>query len=81
MKNNITYFIFACDELIESLVDINNSITDVINIIEEEGHSYTLYEYNPEIDSPAIILHKFIISGEEEYSTITKEEFRRLSNG
>jgi hypothetical protein len=78
MINNSTYFIFASKDLIEILTDPKNSITDFIEAIEEEFYSYTLYEYDPKKDNPAIILFKFIESGEDDYSTLTSSEFEKL---
>jgi hypothetical protein len=79
MKNNSTYFIFANKDVIDNIINnISNSIDEVIQEIEEENYSYTLYEFNPEISNPAIILFEFINSGFDDYSTLTKEEFNKL---
>lgn len=79
MKNKSTYFLFGDSNLIELFTSIpTNQISQIIEEIEDEGYGFTLYEYDPEIDNPAIILHKFIESKETDYTTLTKEEFNKL---
>lgn len=79
MKDKSTYFLFGDPNLIELFTSIStNPISQIIEEIEDEGYGFTIYEYDPEIDNPAIILHKFIESGEKDYTTLTKEEFNKL---
>lgn len=79
MKDKSTYFLFANPDLIEMFTSINTyNTSEIIQEIGDEGYGFTLYEYDPEIDNPAIILYKFIESGERDYTTLTKEEFNKL---
>jgi hypothetical protein len=81
MKNESTYFIFARNELIKLITEIGSDIDKVIEIIEEDSYAFSLFEYNPTFDSnPAIILHEFVESGFEDYSTLTETEFNKLKN-
>lgn len=79
MKDKSTYFLFAHPELVQMFTSINNyKISEIIQEIEDGGYGFTIYEYDPEIDNPAIVLYKFIESGEKDYTTLTKEEFNKL---
>jgi hypothetical protein len=79
MKDKSTYFLFGCTDLIELFTSINKyTISEIIQEIEDEDYGFTLYEYDPEIDNPAIILYKFTESREKDYTTLTKEEFNIL---
>lgn len=80
MNNKIIYFLFGSSDLICKFTDMDNYYLDeLIEDIEEGDYRFVLYKYDPDISSPAIILHEFMESRCNDYTTLTEAEFNKLS--